>query len=138
MDEKELQEQYATFQMYKQQLQQLDKQIAAFDEHIGELQSIKSWVDDMSNVLPGTEMLVPITQGIFVKAVVKDTQNLIVNVGGSATVEKDVSGAKNLLDVQMNEILKAKQQAVTSLQKISALTEKLQQDLAKKFKEEEK
>jgi len=49
--------------------------------------------------------LAPIINGIFVKAELKDNQNLLINVGADTVVEKTVSQAVELLKERQKETL---------------------------------
>ena len=134
LDENEIKEKFMQFQMYEEQIKQLEKQLSAFDDHMGEIETIKTWLKEVSEVKPGTEMLVPISQGVFVKATLSDPSTTLVNIGGGASVEKTIEGTMTLLDGQGVEIMRARQETMKSLQKVTDLTTKLQDELAKKMK----
>ena len=84
-----------------------------------ELENVISSLDDISKTKEGTEILVPIASGVFLKAVVKDTHDLIVNVGGSTAVKKTIPEVKKMLERQGNELKDFEEELAKQLQKIA-------------------
>jgi len=105
-DEKknQAQEKYMELQMINQQVQESQKQIEAVDKQIEEIAEIKSALAEFKNCKPGSEMLAPISSGIFVKAKVEKTEELAVNVGSNTVVTKSVDATRALLEKQLTEI----------------------------------
>jgi len=114
---KEIQEKYMEYQMIAEQIQELQKQIQALSEKQTEVLSVIESLDELKNTKEGKEILFPISSGIFAKAKIQNTYNLLVNVGGNIVVSKDIEGAKKLLQENIEDI---KQTQVT----ITAQTEK--------------
>jgi prefoldin alpha subunit len=104
MDEKEMQSKYLEFQMLDQQIKQIQKHLQTLEGQIDEIMAIKDALDDVQDVKEGTEILVPVSNGIFVKAIVKDTKRLQVNVGFNVNVEKSVEETQQLMNEQLKEI----------------------------------
>jgi len=125
----ELQQKYMQLQMYSQQVKQLQQQIDAVQKQISEVQTILLALDDIAKTEPDTEMLVPLSSGIFVKAEIKDNQKLKVNVGSNTVVEKSVQETKALLDRQIIELNKANEDLNAQNAEVSGKTEKLQTEL---------
>ena len=125
----ELQQKYAQLQMYSQQAKQLQQQIEAVHNQVIEVQTILFALDDIAKTEPDTEVLVPLSSGIFVKAEIKDNKKLRVNVGGNTVVEKSVQETKALLDRQLIELNKAGEDLNARNARISGEAEKLQFEL---------
>jgi len=126
---RELQQKYMQLQMYGQQSKQLQQQITAVQNQIIEVQTILFALDDIAKTEPGTEALVPLSSGIFVKAEIKDNTKLRVNVGSNTVVEKSVQETKALLDRQIIELNKAGEDLNAQNAKLMAESEKLQSEL---------
>ena len=121
MDKKtqeELQKKYMEMQMLDVQMKQIHKQLESVEENIGELMQTKNNIESIRGISQGTEILVPISSGIFVKGAIKDTSGLLVNVGANTVVNKSVEETKALLDSQMEEITKYREQMLQVLHKL--------------------
>ncbi|RMF06065.1 prefoldin subunit alpha [Candidatus Woesearchaeota archaeon] len=128
---KKLQNLYIEFQTAEEQMKQVESQLQRFEEHAAELESIKESLDELKKTQPGTEILVPVSQGIFVRASIRNPDELIVNVGGNSAVEKDVEGTKQLINVQLREIEAAKKDLMSMLLKLSAKLKNLEAEITK-------
>ena len=96
MGKEELQEKYIELQMIEQQMKQIQKQAQLVDSQMNELAVAHQALDDIKKTKPGTKILVPISNGIFAKAEIKDNEDLIVNVGANVIVNKDFESTKGL------------------------------------------
>jgi len=102
--EEDLRKKYMQLQMLNQQLKQLQKQIQAFDSQISDLEGVKNSLEELEKTPAGTEILVPVSGGIFAKAELKDSKSLLVNVGANIGVKKTSEQTKKMLSDQVNEI----------------------------------
>lgn len=136
MDEKEMQEKYIELQSLEQQMAQVQKYLQLMDNQIIELTTTNKALDDLKDVKPNTNILVPISNGIFAKAEIKDSKELIVNVGANVTVKKDVKSTKDLIEKQIDEIKSNYGQINSEMQKLgvkaSAIEKELQEIISKK------
>ena len=98
--EKKAQELYMEFKMVEQHIKQMQAQLEAITHQIMELRSTSSSLDEFKKIDAGKEIFVPLSSGIFAKASVKDTSELLVNVGANTVVKKDVDSAKKLIQNQ--------------------------------------
>jgi len=78
--EKKLQKFYTQFQLLEQHIKQTQQQVATINSQLVDLVSTTKSLDDLKNVKSGTEILVPVSSGVYVKGEIKDNENLIVNV----------------------------------------------------------
>lgn len=129
MDEKHIQQRYLEFQMLDQQIKQLQKHMQNLDAQIDEIMAIKQALDEIKEVKEGTEILVPITNGIFIKALAKDTTVMHVNVGFNTNVEKSVEETKKLMNDQMMEVHKQHDMVSMQLQDYLLKAKRLEEEL---------
>ena len=61
----------------------------------------------------------PLSSGIFAKASIKSSSELLVNVGANVVVKKDIASAKKLIQRQMEEVKKVQHQMVEELEKMT-------------------
>ena len=91
----------------------------------------KDAIDDLAAAKPGTEMLVPISSGIFVKGQIKDNKELTVNVGADTAVKKTIPETKKLIQQQLVEIKNFQKELNLNLQKLSLKAQETQKELSK-------
>ncbi|MBW3022302.1 prefoldin subunit alpha [Candidatus Woesearchaeota archaeon] len=127
----ELQQKYMQLQLFQQQIEQVQKQMQMLDKQFQELHIVKQGLDDLKNTKNGTEILVPISSGIFVTAELKDNKKVTVNVGSDVAAEKTVDQAQELIVKQIDEVAKIKEQLTADLSKMRLQAGVLQQELQK-------
>ena len=130
-NQKIIQEKYMELQLINQQMEEFQKQVKLVSEQIEEIGRIKEALSEFKNFKPGSEMLAPISSGIFVKARVEKTDELLVNVGGNTTVPKSVDATKALLERQLTEIRKVYEELEKNQVLMQARAQKLGTELQK-------
>ncbi len=116
--------------MVGQQMQSVQKQLQLMKQHLVELDAAAQAIEDLSKIEKGTEILMPVTSGIFVKGELKDSKNLIVNVGAGTAVTKTAEDSKKLLEEQKQHINKAEMQMNLELQRLSQTAAASEKELA--------
>ena len=121
MDEKEknIQEMYMEFQMLDQRIKQLQSQLEMLANQLMELNATGNSLDEFSKITDEKEVFVPLSSGIFAKATMKKSDELLVNVGASVVVAKDIPSTKKLIQNQIEEIKKLQQRMVADLEKMA-------------------
>ncbi len=127
--EKKAQELYMQFQMLDQHIKQLQRQLEVVTNQLIELSVTSSSLDDFKNIASGKEIFVPLSSGIFAKASISDTSELLVNVGANVAVKKDVASTKSLIQNQMEEIKKIQKQMIDELEKMTSHAAQLEMQL---------
>ncbi|MBU0980995.1 MAG: prefoldin subunit alpha [Nanoarchaeota archaeon] len=131
VDEKKVQEKYMEYQMVEQQLKQLQQQIQAIDSKLEEAAVLFNSLEEIKAAKPGSEVLVPMSNGIFVKGTLTDASTMLVNVGGGVVVDKTVQEVKDLIKTQIDEIQKAREQAVIEFEKVLKSYSDIEEQLKK-------
>ncbi|MFC1730885.1 prefoldin subunit alpha [candidate division KSB1 bacterium] len=116
--QEELQKKYMELQFLSQQISEIQKQMQNMDAQIIDLETTNESLDEISKTEPGADMFVPISSGVFAKAEFKDTKKLLVNVGAGTAVEKPVADVKKMIEDQVGEISKYKDQANEQLERL--------------------
>ena len=114
-NQKELQQRYFQLQVLDSQIQQLQKQHKLLEENAAELVFAKQGLDELSGASVGSEILAPFSSGIFVKGVLSNNSEVIVNVGSNVAVKKSVPDAILLLDSQLGEVREAQTNVLLEL-----------------------
>ena len=92
------------FQRLQQQLEKISEHVELLHQQEAELDISQNAIDELSKTPLHNEILVPIANGIFFKAEVKENTTLIVHVGSDTTVEHTVEDVLGLLEKQQKEI----------------------------------
>ena len=130
-DEKKFQEIYVEFQVLSNTIQQLEKQGTALENHLLELMVTKQSLDEIENVKPGTEILVPISAGIYARADIKESDKFIVNIGSNVALSKNLASTKKIIEDQVTEIKKLQENLSQELGINTAKAAELEEELNK-------
>ena len=103
-EEENWKEKYLEFQTLQQQTQKLNEHLEAIHGQMGELDISINAVKELNKTEVGKEVIVPIANGIFFKAEVKDNDKFIVNVGSDTTVERTANEIVGLLEMQQSKL----------------------------------
>ena len=114
--EENIQNLYMEFQMLNNAIKQLEKQNQVLENQLMELVSTNQSLEDIQKVKEGTEILVPLSSGIYVQAELKDSSNFIVNIGSSIALNKDVNATRKIIEEQISEIGKMRENLAEELQ----------------------
>ncbi|MBN1386187.1 prefoldin subunit alpha [Candidatus Woesearchaeota archaeon] len=125
------QSKYMELQMINQQMQQLEHQFGKIEEQRIEIEQVLESLELLKGADVGSEILVPVSSGIFSKASLVDNRNLLINVGAGVVVEKDVDGAKELVENQRTEILKFQQEVGRQMELLASKSQELETELKK-------
>lgn len=109
-NQKIAQQKYMELQMFDSQLKQLQQQVQTLEAQAVEVEIIIEGLEGMKKVSSGSEILVPLANGIFAKAKLIDAENLIVNIGSNTAVTKKVDSTKDMMTSQVLEIRAAQEQ----------------------------
>lgn len=130
MDNQKLIEQkYTELQMVSEQLERLRTQLHSTDDKLAQVDFVISSLREFSTVHGEQEILIPITDGVFAKAVIKDTTELLVNVGAGAVVDKDVPGAIQMLEKQKLKLAEYRTRLAEVIDKFYEKTQALQAEM---------
>ena len=129
--EQKAQEMYMEYQALDQRIKQLQKQLELITQQIMEATSTSQSIEEFRNAKTGSEILVPLTSGIFATATLKDTSELLVNVGAGTVVAKDISSAKKLIVSQIDEMQKVQKRMADELEKMMGHAGQLEMQLQK-------
>ena len=85
-------------------------------------------MNKFSDLKVGNELKVPITSGVYINAELKNTKKLLVNVGSGMTVEKTPKQVTKILDSQLTELVKYREQVVNQMKSLIDRIEEIQKE----------
>ena len=125
---------YMQLQMITNQLSQLQEQFRMIGNQLAELDIIQNSVDELQDIKKGSNILAPISNGIFVKSKLQENKNFIVNIGGGITVSKNQNQLREFLDKQSNEIKKVQTDLLTRIQSLNLQADYLKKEISNSAK----
>jgi prefoldin alpha subunit len=127
--QKKLQQKYLELQIIDQQMKQIQKQVEAVEKQVSEIDEVQQSLDELSKSKVGSDMWVPISNGIFLKARLEENKKLGVNVGSSTVVMKDIPSTKEMLANQATEMRKFQAEMVSQFEQMAEKAAELQAEL---------
>jgi prefoldin alpha subunit len=92
---------------YRRQMESTKNEMRYMDATLEEIGSSIAAIEALGENKDGTEILVNLGSGSFVKARLKDTKKVIVGVGAGLSLEKDLAEAKKIMEERRADITKA-------------------------------
>ena len=132
--QKKTQEKYLEMQILDQQMKQVQKQLQLIGQQIQELAITEQALTDIKITKPGTEIFIPLASGIFIKAEIKDTKELALNVGANIVVKKDIENAELLISGQRTEIENIQKDLSLNLQKLNLKAREIEKEITQLIK----
>ncbi len=128
IDSSRKQELYSELKELDEEIKKLNTHLEHVDEQLAELNSSKLIVNKFTELKKGDELRVPITSGIYMKAELTDIKQLMVNVGSNVTVEKSPGEVIKILDNQLTELSKYREEIVKQMKEIIVRIEEIQKE----------
>lgn len=92
---------------YRRQMESVRSEMRFLDATMEEIRSTLAALEALKENREGTEILVSIGSGSYIRAQLRDTGKVIVGVGAGLSLEKDVAEAKKIIEERSREIDKA-------------------------------
>jgi prefoldin alpha subunit len=129
MDEATAKRKYQELQLLQEHMQRLSDQLQSLEQKTVEIDTIKQALEDLKDVKEGSEIQVPLANGLFVKAHIDKTDKLLINVGANTVVEKTREEALELVDKQGKELDKFKQQIMQQMSQVDEQAYMIEQEV---------
>lgn len=100
----ESKEKYLELQMLNSQMQQLQQQIQNAEMQSSEMARLAVSIEESKNIKNNQPLLVPLGQGIFLRAKAEEPKEVIMSVGADVVVEKSLDEAEDIVKRQQNEL----------------------------------
>ena len=126
-----MQEKYMQFQMLQQQIKDATSQVDEITKRLVEVESIILSIKEISKVKSGNEILVPVSNGIFIKAEAKETAEFLVNIGEGGVVNKNTEQVIQMLEKQKVELLNLQTELTKEAKRYEGELMLLQKELEK-------
>ncbi len=127
--EEQVQSMYYEFQMINQQVEELSDQKDVLNQELNQLNNTIEALSEIRKVESEEEILVPLSQGIFARATIKNTETLLVNVGAETLVKKDIDSTKEILNGRISRMKEFLGQTQNNIQSLQQRAQQISQEL---------
>ena len=100
MDE-DIQSKMMEMESYRTQLQQYQMQKSQIMLNVQELLNARTTLEGIKSAKNGTEIMIPIGGGTFIKGKIEDTASVVTSVGADIAVTKNIEDAEKFLEKQL-------------------------------------
>lgn len=121
---KTLNEKGYEFETIRQEVSALEEEINQVSARVDSFQAAKTALDAYKNAKPGQELIIPVGEGVFVKAAVSKSDKAMFSVGSNVVVTKNISESLTYVDERIDE---ADKLIETLSGNITYFTQKMQQ-----------
>lgn len=128
-NQEKLRQKYVEIQMISEQMKQMQQQSQMLEEQAMELSLTLQGLSELERTKEEQEILVPVATGIFSKAKIGSTDNVIVNVGSNVLVQKGLAAAIEMTQERLNTVDKYKVDTMSGMHQLGEMARKLDQEL---------
>ncbi|MBN2881285.1 prefoldin subunit alpha [Candidatus Woesearchaeota archaeon] len=125
MDDAKIRQKYLELKSLDEQMRKVEKELSTVNSQLAEVEQIQKWIDEISKS-SNSECFVPLTNGIFVKAKILDSDEFLMNVGSKVCVPKSKIDAIKLLDEQKVELENYRLQLSNQLSNLDLIAQKIE------------
>ncbi|MEM4263358.1 MAG: prefoldin subunit alpha [Candidatus Woesearchaeota archaeon] len=116
---REIQQKYLELQLYDQQMRQAQQQMQAVEQQVSEIEYVVQCINDVAKVDVGTEIFIPISAGVFLKAKLLDNKDALINVGAGTAVKKTLPEVMEMMKTQSRELRKVQEDIAAKMEEIA-------------------
>ena len=116
-------------EILKEQGQQMAQQKAQISMQVQELEYTQNTIKDLKNAKKGTEMMIPIGTGMYVKGKIESVDDIITAIGGKVAVGKTLDDVKEIINERLKKMKELELQIDSELKNIDSEGEKLVKEL---------
>ncbi|MEM2940844.1 MAG: prefoldin subunit alpha [Thermoproteota archaeon] len=123
MSEEELRKAITELRSFESLMEELRSRYQIIIASINDLQVSKSALEDISKAGEGVELFIDIGGGVYGKAVLKDTNRLLVNAGSGILIERSLEDAFKLVEKRLNDLNNARGSVESQISTLQAKIE---------------
>jgi len=128
-NEQKLQEKVMIYQILSQQLEEFANQGQVLEARLSEIEVTIEALNDMKNVIEGSESLVPLGSGCFGHGNISKKDNVVIDVGAGIMIEKPIAEALKIIKGRKSEVDNVKIKLQSEIEKIGETMNKLNEEL---------
>ena len=134
--EREIQEKIAILQYLQGEAETLQRRIVELELIENEYRKTLETLEFFDSIDGEIEALMNLGGGVFAYVDVKNSKKMLVDIGSGVVVEREVKDAIEFVEKKIKKIEETMQNLTEKLQQVVAQASKIQEELAKKEREE--
>ena len=136
MDDQQAREYYVKIKTLREEVDKLSEQLQEIDGKTLEIHEMIQAVKQADEIQAGDELLVPLTNGVFIKATAKENQELLLNVGADSVVKKTPKQTVTLLKEQQQSLTTFRQQVTQKREEVAKQAQEVEEEVTKRIQED--
>jgi len=132
--EKNVEKEVIKLSLLDGRLQELEQQIVLLEKQVNELELCKLALEELKKTKKDSEMLVPLSSGVFVKARLADNEEVIINIGAKIFCKKNLAEAKEFIQKKLDEVMGIYNKIISEMNSIVEAIRFLEKEILKKQK----
>jgi len=131
MGKKEIEEKAVQLNMLENKMGELEQEAVMLEKQMNELQLCQLALDELKNIKPETEMLAPISSGVFLRAKLLNNKEIIIDNGSKIFSKKNPEDAKEFLQKKINHFEELHERLSHEINSIIEVITNIEQELRK-------
>jgi prefoldin alpha subunit len=128
-EQKKVQEKYILLQLIALQIKETEKELAALEQKNLELLNLIDSLSNLEKSKPNSKGFSHLGSGVFVESAIRNTKEVVVNVGADILSKKTIPETKKLLQEQTRQTETLLLQLAQNLENLSARAQELQKEI---------
>lgn len=127
--EEDVEQKYLELNLLDSQMKQAQNQIQAIEEQMIQTTISVQAINEIEKLNKDSEVLIPITPGVFAKGRIVNTKELIVSIGADTCVTKTPADTKKMLQEKIDELKSYNQRLLLHIQQLNEAAVKVESQL---------
>ncbi|MFH0869344.1 MAG: prefoldin subunit alpha [archaeon] len=120
---------YFMLQMIDAQIKEIEKEISALEQRSADIASLKSSLGAFLETKPHSKSLAGLGLGVYAESEIKNTRDVLVNVGAGVLVRKTVSEAADMMGRQLAQIDSVALQLTQNLTSLAKRAQEIEKEI---------
>lgn len=133
--EDQIKQKYMEFKVLQEHIQKINEHMEVLKTQTAEISLTKDALRDFTTMNVGSEILVPLADGIFIKGELKNNKDLLVNVGADTVVERSVPDVIKLIEEQQSQVQNRLLEAQVLLEEFESQAMKIYEEVESNVRE---
>ncbi len=126
---REAEEKYMMLQIIDAQIKDIEKELEALEQRSFELIRLKVSLDSLAKSHKDAASIAPIGLGTYAFSEIKETKEVLVNVGAGVMVRKDIPSANEMINAQLHQSDHVASQLTQNVQNLAIKAQQIESEI---------
>jgi prefoldin alpha subunit len=98
-----IEEKSAEFEMLRRELETIDAQNSEISSRLSQFKSAVEIINQIKKAVPGQDIILPISEGLMIKAQIKDPKSALISVGNNIIIQKNSEDCESYIKERIDE-----------------------------------